>query len=96
MRSSGRGSATGLDDRSFSQLRARCVDGAPLDPYEVLGVAEDASLDQIRKAWRAAVKASHPDLMLARGVPPEALKLAERRLQAINQAWDSISARRAA
>ena len=86
----------GLDARVFNQVRARCVEGAPHDPYQVLGVAEDASLDQIRKAWRAAVKANHPDLMLARGVPPEALKLAERRLQVINQAWDSIAARRAA
>jgi DnaJ like chaperone protein len=34
--------------------------------------------------------------MIARGVPAEAVKLAERRLIAINEAWDAISARRAA
>lgn len=86
----------GLDDRCFNQLRARMVDGAPRDPYDVLGVPHDAPLNQIRAAWRAAVKSSHPDTMLARGVPPEALKLAETRLQAINQAWASITDRRAA
>ena len=85
-----------LDERCFNQLRARLVDGAPRDPYEVLGVPHDAPLDQIRAAWRAAVKSSHPDIMLARGVPPEALKLAEGRLQAINEAWEAIAARRAA
>ena len=86
----------GLDERCFNQLRARFVEGAPRDPYDVLGVPPDAPLDQIRTAWRKAVKSSHPDVMLARGVPPEALKLAERRLQAINEAWDAISAKQAA
>ena len=86
----------GLDERSFRQLRARLVEGADRDPYDVLGVAHDAPLDQIRSAWRSAVKTSHPDVMLARGVPPEALQLAVLRLQAINAAWAEISARRAA
>ncbi len=86
----------GLDERAFTQLRARFVEGAPADPYDVLGVPADAPLNVIRAAWRAAVKSSHPDVMLARGVPPEALKLAERRLLAINAAWEAISAKRAA
>ena len=86
----------GLDERSFRQLRARLVEGEYRDPYDVLGVAHDAPLDQIRSAWRSAVKTSHPDLMLARGVPPEALQLAVLRLQAINAAWTEICARRAA
>ena len=81
----------GLDDRCFKQLRARFVDGAQRDPYDVLGVTPDTPLDNIRTAWRNAVKTSHPDVMIARGVPPEALKLAERRLQAVNEAWEAIS-----
>ena len=32
------------------------------DPYEVLGVARDASADQIRSAYRKLAKTSHPDL----------------------------------
>ncbi len=86
----------GLDDRCFKQLRARFVEGAPRDPYDVLGVTPETPLTEIRKAWASAIKSSHPDVMIARGVPPEAVKLAERRVQAINQAWDEISARRAA
>jgi DnaJ like chaperone protein len=86
----------GLSDRAFRQLRARFVEDAPRDPYEVLGVPPDAPLDDIRAAWRSAIKSSHPDVMIARGVPPEAIRLAESRIQAINQAWDEISARRAA
>jgi DnaJ like chaperone protein len=34
--------------------------------------------------------------MIARGVPAEAVKLAERRLIAVNAAWEEISARMAA
>jgi DnaJ like chaperone protein len=34
--------------------------------------------------------------MTARGVPPEAMKLAERRLQLINEAWREISEKEAA
>jgi DnaJ-class molecular chaperone len=32
------------------------------DPYEVLGVARDATADQIRAAYRKLAKTSHPDL----------------------------------
>jgi DnaJ like chaperone protein len=85
----------GLDDRAFRRLRARVVDGAPRDPYDVLGVTPATPFEAIRAAWRDAVKSNHPDLMLARGLPPEALKLAERRLQAVNEAWAAISQRAA-
>ena len=85
-----------LDDRAFNPLRARFVEGAPRDPYDVLCVAHDAPLDTIRAAWRAAIKSNHPDVLIARGLPPEALKLAEGRVQAINQAWDDIATQRAA
>ena len=86
----------GLDDRCYNMMRARFVEGAPRDPYDVLGIAPGAPLDVARLAWREAVKASHPDAMIARGVPEEAIKLAERRLIAINAAWEEISGRRAA
>ena len=86
----------GLDGPCFAALRARHVEGAPRDPYQVLGVDPAAALNDIRAVWRQAVKDSHPDRMIARGVPLEALKLAERRLIALNAAWDEISQRRAA
>jgi DnaJ like chaperone protein len=86
----------GLDARCYAMMRARFVEGAPRDPYDVLGISPDTSLAEARAAWRQAVKDSHPDAMIARGVPAEAVKLAERRLIAINAAWDEISGRRAA
>ena len=37
------------------------------------------------------VRENHPDRMMARGLPEEAIKLAENRLIAINAAWEKIS-----
>ena len=82
----------GLDDPCFRSLRARHVQD---DPYAVLGVDPSAPDAAVRKAWRVAVKASHPDVMIARGVPAEAVKLAEDRLRALNAAWEEISKARA-
>jgi DnaJ like chaperone protein len=86
----------GLDEGCFRSLRARFVEGAAPDPYDVLGLPRDASLDAARAAWRQAVKNSHPDVMIARGVPPEAVHMAERRLMDVNRAWEDIQARVAA
>jgi DnaJ like chaperone protein len=85
----------GLPDGNFRRLRARFVPDAAPDPYDVLGVPHDAPLAEIRAAWRAQVRETHPDRMLARGLPQEALKMAEKRLIAINHAWEEITAQRA-
>ncbi|QYK43093.1 MAG: molecular chaperone DjiA [Paracoccaceae bacterium] len=86
----------GVGGPCFRSIRARFVDGAPRDPYDVLGVSPFAPMDKVREAWRQAVKDSHPDTLIARGVPPEAVKLAERRLIAVNEAWTEINARQPA
>lgn len=86
----------GLDEGCFRAVRARLVEGAPRDPYDVLGIPRSASQDEAKAAWRGLVRDAHPDMMIARGVPPEAVKLAERRLIAINAAWKDISDRKAA
>ena len=86
----------GLTDKCFDCLCARYArDGAP-DPFDVLDVAPDAPLEAIRAAWKQAVRDSHPDRLTARGVPPEAVKLAEARLRDVNRAWEEIQTRRAA
>jgi DnaJ like chaperone protein len=36
------------------------------------------------------VRNNHPDMLIARGVPQEAVKLAEKRMIAINKAWEDI------
>lgn len=86
----------GIDARRFRALRARFVADAEPDPYAVLGISPDTPLDAIRAAWRAEVRASHPDQLAARGVPEEAVRLAESHLIAVNRAWEVIQQERAA
>jgi len=81
----------GISNCEFASMRAQFVPDAIPDPYEVLGVDPDAPMDKIRTTYRKLVRETHPDRMRARGVPAEALKLAEARLVAINNAWDEIS-----
>ena len=80
-----------LPDAEFMALRARFVPDAMPDPYTVLGVSPNLPLADIRKVWRDLVRNTHPDAMMARGVPEEAIKLAEKRMIDINQAWDAIN-----
>ncbi|MCB1365581.1 MAG: molecular chaperone DjiA [Rhodobacteraceae bacterium] len=80
----------GMNERAFRALRARFVPDARPDPYTVLGVSPDLPHEKIRKAWRDLVRANHPDRMMARGVPEEAVRLAEKRLIDINRAWEEI------
>ncbi|SEQ04529.1 DnaJ like chaperone protein [Loktanella sp. DSM 29012] len=82
----------GFDDRRFARIRAQFVADADRDAYDVLGVSPDAPIEEVRAAWRAQVRETHPDRMLARGVPEEAVRLAEKRLIAINRAWEQINA----
>lgn len=79
-----------LNSREFRTIKARFVQDAAPDPYDVLGVTPDSSPEEIRKAWRDLVRETHPDRMIARGVPVEAVKLAEKRLIVINQAWEEL------
>jgi DnaJ like chaperone protein len=80
----------GFDDRRFRGIRAQFVEDADRDPYDVLGVEPTASAEEVRAVWRKLVRETHPDQMMARGVPPEAVKLAESRMVAINRAWEEI------
>lgn len=84
----------GQTEAQFLALRARFVPDAPNDPYTVLGVARDMPLPEIRKVWRQLVRETHPDAMMARGVPEEAVRLAEKKMIDINRAWDEINGAR--
>ena len=81
----------GVPDPRFRAMRARFVPDAKPDPYTVLGVSPDTPHADIRKAWRQLVRETHPDSMMARGVPEEAVRLAEKRMRDINRAWDEIN-----
>jgi molecular chaperone DnaJ len=59
----------------------------PKSPYEVLGVRQDATEPEIKKAYRDLVKKYHPDNY--KDHPLE--NLAKEKMQEINEAYDSLS-----
>ena len=81
-----------LPEREFRRIRAVFVPDAQRDPREVLGLPPGATREEARAAWRALVRDTHPDRLLARGLPEEAIRLAEKRLIAVNDAWGRIQA----
>jgi DnaJ like chaperone protein len=84
----------GIGEAAFGCIEARQGVGREGDPWHVLGVPRDADLATIRARWRTLVKEHHPDRMIARGLPPETVRLGNARIGAINRAWRDISARR--
>ncbi len=60
------------------------------DPHAILGLARDASPDDIRAAYRRLVRENHPDLLMSQGLPPECVALATTRVARINAAHDLL------
>lgn len=58
--------------------------------YEVLGVPEDASTEQIRRAYRALVRRYHPDHLAASAANPASRAEAERHIRELNAAWQDL------
>lgn len=54
------------------------------NPYDILGVARDASLDEVKRAYRKKARENHPDLN-----PDD--PAAEERMNKINEAYDRIT-----
>ena len=87
----------GLDEASAERASTGRTLGVPppgIDPYQVLGVAQGASDDELRAAWRQLMREHHPDSLAARGVPQDLVRRAGDRVAEINAAWDRIKRER--
>jgi DnaJ like chaperone protein len=84
----------GFAPNEFRRIRASHFAPDKADPYVVLGVAYDASDDEIRHTYRRLVRENHPDSLIGRGVPEEFVRLATDKLAAINGAYDKIELER--
>ncbi|MFC3568710.1 molecular chaperone DjiA [Paracoccus sp. TOH] len=80
----------GLPAEQVAAIRARHDRRQGCPSCEVLGVAPDTPLPEARRRWRDLVRESHPDRAIARGLPPEAIRLAEARTRALNEAWENF------
>ncbi len=82
-----------FSQQDFERIAARHVRLAD-DPYLILNASRDMSDDELKRHYRKLVAENHPDREIARGLPPEAVKIATERLATINAAWERIAAER--
>ncbi|MCL1113899.1 MULTISPECIES: co-chaperone DjlA [Shewanella] len=65
------------------------------DAYVMLGVAESASDQEIKRAYRKLMNEHHPDKLVAKGLPEEMMALAKTKAQDIQAAYERIKTSRA-
>jgi DnaJ like chaperone protein len=81
----------GFDAADYARIRAtHCGPPPEEDPHAILGVATDASPDEIRVAYYKLVREHHPDALISQGLPPEILERATARIARINAAHDRL------
>ncbi len=79
----------GLSRGEFLSIRASFIHD-PDSPYDILGVRPEVSDEDLRSRYIALVREHHPDRLMASGVPVEFRVAADRRLAAINAAYEAI------
>ena len=89
-----RGDDLRLLGRRISSASRPATCGSADDPYLILKADRSMSDEELKRHYRKLVADNHPDREIARGLPPEAVKIATERLAAINAAWDRIAAER--
>ena len=82
--------AFGLGGPAFQRIRARHL-SEDNDPHVVLGIDPGLSADELKQHYRRLVAENHPDRLIARGLPPECLRIANDRLAAINAAYAALT-----
>jgi DnaJ like chaperone protein len=80
----------GFDAADFARLRESHLGPDTADPYSILGVTREMDNAAIKTAYRRIVRESHPDRLIAKGMPPEAVALGTARLASVNAAYDRI------
>ncbi len=84
----------GFDDGEFARIRESHLGPDKADPYTILGIGRGASNEEIKQAWRKLVRDTHPDKLMAQGLPAEFIELANEKLATINAAYDKIAKER--
>ncbi|MPY23527.1 co-chaperone DjlA [Shewanella psychropiezotolerans] len=64
------------------------------DAYDLLGMAESSSDQEVKRAYRKLMNEHHPDKLVAKGLPEEMMELANRKAQDIQLAYDRVKSDR--
>src|SRR5690606_2004340 len=68
--------------------------GSLSQAYQVLGLDEQASDAEVKRAYRKLMSEHHPDRLAAKGVPEEMIRVATERSAEISTAYDMIKKQR--
>lgn len=82
----------GLTRAQYRRVYLRYVAPDKNDPYAILEVEPGATVIDVRKAYHKLVRENHPDRLIAQGLPPEFIKLANARMAEINTAYKTVLA----
>ena len=80
----------GFSEREFRRIRTAHLGRSADDPYLILGIDEDISDVDLKKAYRRMAAANHPDRLIARGLPEQMQRLANHKMAMINEAYAEI------
>lgn len=64
------------------------------DAYRIIGVKESDDAKTIKRAYRKLMTEHHPDKLVSKGLPKQALELAKQKTQDIQAAYESIRKQR--
>lgn len=78
--------------RNHAHYRDNTSQNSPTQksPYEILGISESASFDEIRRAYKNLAKRYHPDILIGSGASDEIVQSGTKRLQEINEAYEIL------
>ncbi len=60
------------------------------ESYAILGLREEATIEEIKTSYRALIREHHPDKLVAQGMPQEFIATANEKMKRINGAYDTI------
>lgn len=81
--------------QQYGNYREPSRQGLPLrDAYALLGIPENASDIEVKRAYRRLMSQHHPDKLISKGLPEEMLKLATEKTQNIKAAYECVCAAR--
>lgn len=64
------------------------------DAYKILGVSDKVDDKEIKRAYKKRMSEHHPDKLAAKGLPEQAMEMANKRTQEIQSAYELIKEKR--
>lgn len=88
-------SATSDELAEVNAAKTRAAARKGFDPYAVLRISPEADLDVVRNAYKARMKAVHPDTVASLGLDDDLARAALLAAQKVNYAYKKIMRERA-